>query len=191
MEVAAYLLPVHPLHFHPVLLWAVSALLWPTVIPGIVVAAPVGPQVGARVLGLRPGVVFGMMAVANFTCCVPMAMPQQHLIAFCGDLGISRATGALMLSVLLGAAFASRQVWGVISDRIGGLKTILISSGAQAVALLEEETGAAPVLVPELEGDVHDLDGLHEVGELLLGDARPPRRGRTRARSAAVAGRLR
>jgi MFS family permease len=76
-----------------------------------------------------------MLCAAGVLCCVPMAMPQQHLIAFCGDLGISRATGALMLSVLLGAAFASRQVWGVISDRIGGLKTILISSGAQAVAL--------------------------------------------------------
>jgi anion-transporting ArsA/GET3 family ATPase len=56
------------------------------------------------------------------------------------------------------------------------------------VARLEEEAGVAPVLVPELEGDVHDLDGLHEVGELLLGDARPARRGRTRAR-VAVAGR--
>jgi len=58
------------------------------------------------------------------------------------------------------------------------------------VARLEDETGAAPVLVPELEGDVHDLDGLHEVGELLLGDAvRPARRGRTRARSMTAAGR--
>jgi anion-transporting ArsA/GET3 family ATPase len=56
------------------------------------------------------------------------------------------------------------------------------------VARLEEETGAAPVLVPELEGDVHDLDGLHEVGDLLLGAARPSaRRGRSRARPAAVA----
>ncbi len=56
------------------------------------------------------------------------------------------------------------------------------------VARLEDETGAAPVLVPELEGDVHDLDGLHEVGELLFGDAaRPARRGRTRARSVAAA----
>lgn len=57
------------------------------------------------------------------------------------------------------------------------------------VARLEEETGIAPVLVPELEGDVHDLDGLHEVGGLLLGDARPPRRGRARARASAVAAR--
>ena len=63
-------------------------------------------------------------------------------------------------------------------------------SGAEMknVARLEDETGTAPVLVPELEGDVHDLDGLHEVGELLFGDAaRPARRGRTRARAVAAA----
>jgi MFS family permease len=86
-------------------------------------------------VALPANATFLMLCAAGVLCCVPMAMPQQHLIAFCGDLGIGRATGALMLSVLLGAAFASRQVWGVISDRIGGLKTILISSGAQAVAL--------------------------------------------------------
>ncbi|HTE65803.1 MAG TPA: ArsA-related P-loop ATPase, partial [Candidatus Binatia bacterium] len=58
------------------------------------------------------------------------------------------------------------------------------------VARLEDETGVIPVLVPELEGDVHDLDGLHEVGGLLLGAAAPPaRRGRTRARPVAAAGR--
>jgi hypothetical protein len=50
-----------------------------------------------------------------------MGMPQGHLVAFCTDLGISRSMGALMLSVLLGTAFLSRQVWGLISDRIGVL----------------------------------------------------------------------
>ena len=60
------------------------------------------------------------------------------------------------------------------------------------VARLQAETGFEPVLVPELEGDVHDLDGLHEVGELLLGaKAAPVLRGRTRARSVAAAGRAR
>jgi MFS family permease len=86
-------------------------------------------------IGLPPNLVFILICMAAVLCCVPMAMPQQHLVAFCGDLGISRATGALMLSVLLGTAFASRQVWGVVSDRLGGLKTIFISSGAQALAL--------------------------------------------------------
>src|SRR6185369_10266716 len=75
----------------------------------------------ARVLGWSPNVVFGIMCAAVVLCCVPMAMPQGHLVAFCSDLGISGSVGALMLSVLLGTAFLSRQIWGAISDRIGGL----------------------------------------------------------------------
>jgi MFS family permease len=64
-----------------------------------------------------------------------MAMPQSHLVAFCSDLGISRSMGALMLSVLLGTAFLSRQIWGAISDRIGGLATVLIGSAWQAASM--------------------------------------------------------
>jgi MFS family permease len=63
-------------------------------------------------------------------------MPQGHLVAFCSDLGIARSTGALMLSVLLGTAFVSRQLWGAISDRIGGLSTVLIGSAWQAAAMI-------------------------------------------------------
>ena len=84
---------------------------------------------------LPSNVAFALLCAASLLCCIPMAMPQQHMIAFCGDLGISRTTGALMLTVLLGTAFVSRQVGGLISDKIGGLKTILICSGAQAVAM--------------------------------------------------------
>jgi MFS family permease len=40
-----------------------------------------------------------------------------------------------MLSLLLGTAFLSRQVWGLISDRIGGLNAVLLGSGAQATAM--------------------------------------------------------
>ena len=89
----------------------------------------------ARVLGLPPNVVFAMMCGAGVLCCIPMAMPQGHLVAFCSDLGISRSMGALMLSVLLGTAFLSRQIWGLISDRIGGLATVLIGSVWQAASM--------------------------------------------------------
>lgn len=94
-----------------------------------------GGTVRPRVLGWPPNVVFAMMCAAAVLCCVPMAMPQQHLVAFCSDLGISRAIGAIMLSVLLGTAFISRQIWGAISDRIGGLSTVLIGSVWQVSAL--------------------------------------------------------
>ncbi len=89
----------------------------------------------ARVLGWPPNAVFAMMCCAAVLCCIPMAMPQGHLVAFCSDLGIARSVGALMLSVLLGTAFLSRQIWGAISDRIGGLATVLIGSAWQCSAM--------------------------------------------------------
>jgi len=100
----------------------------------------------ARLFGLPRNLVFAMMCGAGVLCCIPMAIPQGHLVAFCTDLGISRSIGALMLSVLLGTAFLSRQIWGVISDRIGGLATVLIASAWQAASIAgflftQNETG--------------------------------------------------
>jgi len=89
----------------------------------------------STVFGLRPNTVFVMLAVAAFLCCIPMAMPQSHLVALCSDRGLPAAVGAAMLSVLLAAAFISRQAWGLVADRIGGLRTALISSVMQAAAV--------------------------------------------------------
>ena len=105
----------------------------PEVIHPAVAAGTSSVQV--RVLGWPPNAVFAAICAAAVLCCIPMAMPQGHLVAFCSDLGISRSMGALMLSVLLGTAFLSRQVWGLISDRIGGLATVLIGSAWQAVSM--------------------------------------------------------
>jgi MFS family permease len=88
-----------------------------------------------RVLGLPPGIALLALGLASFCCCVPMAMPQGHLVAFCGDLGIPASQGAAMLSVLLGCAFISRQFWGWLSDRIGGLRTVLAASAFQFTAM--------------------------------------------------------
>jgi MFS family permease len=63
------------------------------------------------VLGLPPNLTLALLAAAAFMCCVPMAMPPSHLVAYCTDLGIAPAQGAAMLSVLLGCAFFSRQMW--------------------------------------------------------------------------------
>jgi MFS family permease len=98
--------------------------------------APAVHSIATRsVIGWPPNLVFALMAAAIFMCCVPMAMPQGHLIAFCSDFGISPAHGAAMLSVLLGTAFLSRQIWGLISDRFGGLRTILVGSICQALTM--------------------------------------------------------
>lgn len=89
----------------------------------------------ASVLGWPPNLVFAALCVAIFMCCVPMSMPQSHLVAFCSDLGISKAHGAAMLSVLLGTAFLCRQIWGLIADRVGGLHTVLLGSVIQATTM--------------------------------------------------------
>ena len=99
-----------------------------------------GPLPGSAetgwVLGLRPWVVQSFLCLAGFLCCIPMAMPQVHLVAFCSDLGILPSHGAAMLSVLLGCAFLSRQFWGLVTDRIGGLRTVLAGSVCQITAMI-------------------------------------------------------
>ncbi|HKA78797.1 MAG TPA: MFS transporter [Xanthobacteraceae bacterium] len=100
----------------------------------------------SSVMGWPPNLVFALLAVAVIFCCIPMAMPQQHLPAFCSDLGILASHGAAMLSVLLGTAFISRQFWGWVADRIGGLNTVLTGSVFQilamtAFALTQDEVG--------------------------------------------------
>ena len=90
---------------------------------------------GTKALRLRPNTVQAMLCAASFLCCVPMAMPSSHLVAFCSDVGIAPAQGAAMLSVLLGCAFVSRQFWGWAADRIGGLATVFAGSACQALAI--------------------------------------------------------
>jgi len=101
------------------------------------------------VLGLPRNTAFALLAIAAFLCCVPMAMPSSHLIALCGDLGVAPAKSAAMLTVLLVCAFVSRQFWGWISDRVGGLTTVCVGSLAQAMAITgfiatQDETGLLP-----------------------------------------------
>ena len=77
-----------------------------------------------------------LLCVAGVSCCVAMSMPQVHIVAYCGDLGFGAARGAEMLSLMLGMGVVSRLVSGWISDRIGGLRTLLLGSLLQGVALL-------------------------------------------------------
>ena len=90
----------------------------------------------ARPFGLSLGTAQGMLCVAGVACCVAMAMPQVHIVAYCTDLGYGAARGAEMLSIMLGFGILSRLISGAICDRIGGLRTLLLGSVLQGVALL-------------------------------------------------------
>jgi MFS family permease len=87
-------------------------------------------------LGLAPNTLMVLLVVAGVGCCVAMSMPQVHIVAYCGDLGYGAARGAEMLSIMLGFGIVSRLASGWICDRIGGLRTLLLGSFLQGVALL-------------------------------------------------------
>lgn len=85
---------------------------------------------------LPPATLQTLLMVAGVCCCVAMAMPQVHIVAYCADLGLGTARGAEMLSLMLGTGIISRLSFGWISDRIGPLPTLVISSCLQALSLL-------------------------------------------------------
>ena len=98
---------------------------------------------GAPTLGLdRPTPPFSLptlqvlLVIAGVTCCVAMSMPQVHIVAYCGDLGYGAARGAEMLSLMFGFGIISRLGSGLLADRIGGLKTLLLGSFLQTLALM-------------------------------------------------------
>jgi MFS family permease len=85
---------------------------------------------------MSPNMLQALLIVAGVACCVAMSMPQVHIVAYCSDLGYGVARGAEMLSVMLGFGIFSRIGCGLIADRIGGLRTLLLSSVLQGVALV-------------------------------------------------------
>jgi MFS family permease len=90
----------------------------------------------AAPLGLPPNALMALLSVAGVGCCVAMSMPQVHIVAYCADLGYGAARGAEMLSLMLGFGIVSRLASGWISDRIGGLRTLLLGSALQGIALV-------------------------------------------------------
>jgi MFS family permease len=86
-------------------------------------------------LGVSSNTLMVLLCIAGVGCCVAMAMPQVHIVAYCGDLGYGPARGAEMLATMMAFGIISRIAGGFIADRIGALQTLLLGSGLQGVAL--------------------------------------------------------
>ena len=108
--------------------------------PPLVVTAPVSAGEVApdtnRPFGMGIHQAQALLCLAGVACCVAMSMPQVHIVAYCTDLGFGAARGAEMLSLMLACGIVSRLVSGLICDRIGGIRTLLLGSALQGVALL-------------------------------------------------------
>ena len=103
--------------------------------PALAAAGATVMQAKERPLGLSPNALFVLLCIAGVACCVAMSMPQVHIVAYCGDLGYGAQRGAEMLSLMLGCGIVSRLAFGWIADRIGGLRTLLLGSALQGIAL--------------------------------------------------------
>ena len=76
------------------------------------------------------------LCCAIFGCCVAMALPLGHLVAFVTDRGHALQDAVEVLAVMLMAAFVSRAVLlGLISDYVGGLRAIFVFSIVQAASV--------------------------------------------------------
>ena len=89
-----------------------------------------------RVLDLPPNVAQGMLWIAVIGCCAAMSVPIVHLVSHVTDQGYTLDQGARVLSVLFLAAFVSRLAFGMLADRIGPVRTLLIGSVSMAAMLL-------------------------------------------------------
>jgi MFS family permease len=104
--------------------------------PEIAPASPAGKRRQQLSVDISPRALTLILAIAGFACCMAMAMPQVHIVAYCADLGYGVARGAEMLSLMLLGGVASRLLSGFVADYIGGVKVLLIGSVLQCLALL-------------------------------------------------------
>jgi MFS family permease len=96
---------------------------------------PSTPRGATDLLGFSPNGLLLLLVAAGLSCCIAMAMPQVHIVAYCGDLGYGAARGTQMLALMLGCGVASRIGSGWVADRIGGVRTLLFGSMLQALSL--------------------------------------------------------
>ncbi|HVG52608.1 MAG TPA: MFS transporter, partial [Xanthobacteraceae bacterium] len=99
-------------------------------------AAAINAQHAASGFGISPLTLQILLSIAGVACCVAMSMPQVHIVAYCSDLGYGVARGADMLAVMMAFGIVSRIGSGFIADKVGGLRTLLLGSFLQGVALL-------------------------------------------------------
>ena len=90
----------------------------------------------AQSSGLSHRALAWLLGVAGVGCCVAMSMPQVHIVSYCVDLGYGPAVGAEMLALMLLGGVASRIFSGLLADQLGGVRTLLLGSVLQAIALV-------------------------------------------------------
>ncbi len=106
-------------------------------------SSPIEQEVGDQKTGnytnhscISPEITQILLIFAGICCCVAMSMPQVHIVAYCGELGYGTAVGAELLSLMLGVGIISRIIFGIVADKIGGIRTLILGSMLQCIGLI-------------------------------------------------------
>lgn len=90
----------------------------------------------ARSIDFTPRKLQILLAFAGIGCCMAMSMPQVHIVAYSVDLGFGARRGAEMLSLMFAGGIFSRLASGFLADYVGGVRTLMLGSVLQCLALL-------------------------------------------------------
>ena len=102
-----------------------------------------------------------LLCIASISCCVAMAMPQVHIVAYCGDLGYGVARGAEMLSLMMAFGIVSRIGSGFLADRIGGIRHAVDRLGGAGLCAVVLSVLRQPDFALRHLGDVRPVPGRH------------------------------
>ena len=105
-------------------------------VPEVAVGVMLEATLMQRNGGLSPVRLQIYLGCAGIACCVAMSMPQVHIVSYCVGLGYGPVAGAEMLSLMLFGGVLSRIAFGLLSDRLGGVRTLLFGSALQCIGLV-------------------------------------------------------
>ena len=115
-----------------VLLFLCAFYVRPSPVARAKAARPAEDLSGLRTSSLS---LMAVLSAASFCCCAAMAVPFVHMVAFCGDLGLSPGRGSEAIALILLTAVAATFAMGRLSDRIGPLQVSVLCSAIQVVSL--------------------------------------------------------
>jgi len=78
---------------------------------------------------------FAAIALAYFACCAAHSGPIFHMVTYAIDHGVPVMAAATVLSVAGLASLSGKIVCGLVADRVGAKRTLLVGLAIQAVSV--------------------------------------------------------
>ena len=78
---------------------------------------------------------FAAIALTHFACCAAHSGPIFHMVSNAIDHGVSAMAAATVLSAAGVASFSGKIVCGLVADRAGAKRTLVVGLAIQAVAI--------------------------------------------------------